>query len=83
MYNATTFSCLISCRGLELDYLEPDSRTGGLSCFSVVLTVLPMSAGSWGLAALVLRKILLRITEPAINTITSPVTNSLNIIHSP
>jgi hypothetical protein len=83
MYYATTSYCLISCRGLQLDYfLEPGSRAGGLSSFSVVLTVSPMSAGNWGLAALVLRKVLLRITEPAINTITSPITNSLNIIHA-
>jgi hypothetical protein len=48
--------------------------------FALPLTFL---AGSWGLSDLVLRKILLIITELAINTITSPVTSSLSIVHRP
>jgi hypothetical protein len=72
--------------GLELGSLDSGSSAGdgagGLSrspgMFASRLTFL---AGSWGLSDLVLRKILLIITELAINTTTSPVIISLSIIH--
>jgi hypothetical protein len=63
--------------------VESDSGSGeGTSGLAVVLVLLIMFlAGSWGLSDLVLRKILLIITELAINTTTSPVNSSLSIIY--
>lgn len=60
-----------------------DSGSGaGTSNPAVVLVLLlTFLAGSWRLSDLVLRKILLIITELAINTTASPVNNSLSIIY--
>ena len=63
--------------------MESDSGSGeGTSDPAVVLVLLLMFlAGSWGLSDLVLRKILLTITELAISTTVSPFNSSLSIIY--
>ena len=68
--------------GLKLDTLDSDDDTGGLSRSPVTFaSPLTLLTGSWGLSNFVLRKILLIITELAINTMTSPFMSSLSIIH--
>jgi hypothetical protein len=63
--------------------VESDSGSGeGTSGPAVVrVLLLIFLAGSWGLSDLVLRKILLIITELAISTTASPFNSSLSIIY--